>query len=102
MSTIFNYTAIGFDGLLLFGAYVFIGIYGYTTLMDRTSYAVWIELIRGIAGIALIFITGDWFGIDSYFKFGSLLIACYFLTTILAALYFTFIERRPSVSKVAF
>ena len=98
----FNYTAIGFDGLLLFGAYVFIGIYGYTTLMDRTSYAVWIELIRGIAGIALIFITGDWFGIDSYFKFGSLLIACYFLTTILAALYFTFIERRPSVSKVAF
>ena len=98
----FNYTAIGFDGLLLFGAYVFIGIYGYTTLMDRTSYAVWIELFRGIAGIALIFITGDWFGIDSYFKFGSLLISFYFLITIMAAMYFTFIERRPSVNKVAF
>ncbi len=98
----FNYTVIGFNGLLLFGAYVFMGIYGYTTLMDRTSYAVWIELFRGIAGIALIFVTGDWFGIDSYFKFGSLLIACYFLITIMAAVYFTFSESRPSVNKVAF
>ncbi len=98
----FNYTAIGFEGLLLFGAYIFIGIYGYTTLMDRTSYAVWIELFRGIVGIAFIFITGDWFGIDSYLKYGSLLVVFYFLITIMAAVYFTFIENRPSVNKVAF
>jgi len=70
--------------------------------MDRTSYAVWIELFRGIAGIGLIFNTGDWFGIDSYIKSGSLLIACYFLVTIMAAVYFTFIENRPSIKKVAF
>jgi hypothetical protein len=98
----FNYTTIGFEGLLLFGTYVFVGIYGYTTLMDRTSYAVWIEVFRGIAGIALIVITDDWFGIDSYFKFGSLLIISYFLITIMAAVYFTFIESRPSINKVAF
>jgi hypothetical protein len=89
----FNYSSIGFEGLLLFGAFVFVGIYGYTTLMDRTGYAVWIEVFRGIAGIALIYITGDWFGVDTYFNFGSLLVACYFLITIIAGVYFTYLEK---------
>lgn len=97
----FNYSEIGFNGLLLFGAFVFVGIYGYTTLMDRNKYAVWIETIRGLMGIFLIWTTGDWFGIDSYFYFGSILVASYFLITILATLYFTFLENKAVVNKTA-
>ena len=78
----YNYTDIGFDGLLLFGAFIFVGIYGYTTLMDRKSYAVWIEVIRGVGGLALIYFTNDWFGINTYFSIGSYLVALYFLVTI--------------------
>ncbi len=92
----YNYTEIGFDGLLLFGAFVFVGIYGYTTLMDRKIYAVWIELLRGIAGLVLIYMTGDWFGMNTYFATGSYWVALYFLTTIFGGIYFTFIERGNS------
>ena len=98
----YNYALIGFNGLLLFGAFVFVGIYGYTTLMDRTGYAVWIEGFRGIAGIALIYITGDWFGLDSYFNFGSFIIASYFLLTIIAAVYFTYLENDAVNTKLPF
>ena len=98
----YNYAAIGFDGLMIFGAFVFIGIYGYTTLMDRKGYAVWIEVLRGLAGITLIWVTGDWFGIDIYFKSGSLVIASYFLLTILAGVYFTYLEKDPINTKVAY
>jgi drug/metabolite transporter (DMT)-like permease len=90
----YNYTEIGFNNLLLYGAFVFAGIYGYTTLMDRRTYALWIEVFRGVFGLAFIFSRGDWFGINAYAKWGSLLVGLYFLITISGGLYFTLKEKR--------
>ena len=92
----YNYSNIGFDGLLLFGAFVFIGVYGYTTLMDRTPYAVWIEVTRGILGIAFIVYAKGWFGIDAFFAYGSICIGIYFLITILGGVYFSYFEKNAS------
>ncbi|MBO0342806.1 MAG: sterol desaturase family protein [Bacteroidota bacterium] len=89
----YSYSEIGFDGLLLFGAFIFVGIYGYTTLMDRKNYAVWIEMVRGIGGVILIYVTNDWFGIDTYFSAASYFVAFYFLVTIFGAIYFTYFEK---------
>ena len=89
----YNYTEIGFNGLLLFGALVFIGIFGYTSLMDRSKNAVWIELFRGVLGLLLILRTGDWFGIDAQLAGGSYYVSIYFVITIIGGIYFTYIER---------
>ncbi|WP_421807816.1 sterol desaturase family protein [Flagellimonas sp.] len=97
----YSYSEIGFDGLLLFGAFIFVGIYGYTTLMDRKSYAVWIEVIRGVAGLVLIYLSGDWFGIDAYVTIGSYLVALYFLITIFGGVYFTYVEKSFATADLA-
>ena len=97
----YSYSEIGFDGLLLFGAFIFVGIYGYTTLMDRKSYAVWIEVIRGVAGLVLIYLSGDWFGIDTYVSIGSYLVALYFLITIFGGVYFTYVEKSFATADLA-
>lgn len=89
----YNYANIGFNGLLFFGAFIFIGIYGYTTLMDRTYYAVFIEAFRGFAGLIFIWMTKDWFGIDAFVPWGSTSIALYFALTIFGGIYFTFFEK---------
>lgn len=89
----YNYSNIGLNELLLFGAFIFVGVYGYTTLMDRTKYAVVIEVIRGVLGIAFVLYTKDWFGLNSYFTFGSIIVGSYFLITILASIYFTYFEK---------
>ncbi|SDM92224.1 sterol desaturase family protein [Kriegella aquimaris] len=89
----FNFTAIGFDGLLLFAAFVFIGIYGYTSLMDRRPYAIWIELGRSIMGILFVLLTGDWFGVNTFLSWGSMLVVIYFLITIFGGVYFTYLEK---------
>lgn len=94
MFMFYNFSTIGFNNLLIYGAIVFIGIYGYTTLMDRTKYAVWIELFRSIAGIALIIYTSNWFGLNTYLSFGSILIMIYFFITIYGSFYFTFFENK--------
>ncbi len=98
----YNYSAIGFGGLLLFGVFVFLGIFGYTTLMDRKTYAFYLELFRALVGILFIGITGDWFGINAYWGYGSLLIGLYFVITAVGGYYFTFIERPDIHQEIAF
>lgn len=93
----YNYGQIGFDGLLLFGAFIFLGIYGYTSLMDRTKYAIGIEVLRGLAGIFIIIMTGDWFGINTLISGASYVVFLYFLLTIFGGIYFTFFEKSPEV-----
>jgi len=97
----YNFSAIGFNGLLLFGAFVFVGIYGYTTLMDRNSTAVWIEVLRGLAVIGLIVLTGDWFGLNAFLPAGSLLVGLYFLVSIGGGIYFTYLEGNSIPPKIA-
>ncbi len=89
----YNYSQIGFKGLLLYGAFVFLGIYGFTSLMDRAKYAVGIEVFRGFAGIALIIMTGDWFGVETMISGASYVVFVYFLITLIGGIYFTFLEK---------
>jgi sterol desaturase/sphingolipid hydroxylase (fatty acid hydroxylase superfamily) len=97
----YNYSAIGFDGLLLFGAFIFAGIYGYTTLMDGKRYAAWIESGRALAGFALIGLTGDWFGLGEQWAAGTLVIGLYFAITLFGGLYFTFFEEKAKNAPLA-
>ncbi len=89
----YSYSVIGFDGLLLFGAFVFVGIYGYSSLMDRSRVAVFIEVARGLFGIGLIVYTGGWFGLDSLLPFGKFLMVVYFMVTIISGIYFNYFEK---------
>ncbi len=97
----YNYAEIGFNGLLLFGTYIFIGIYGYTSLMDKKKYAVWIEVFRSIAGLVLIYVTNDWFGLNAYMEMGSYLVGVYFLITIFGGVYFAYGEKNEKTSNPA-
>lgn len=90
----YNFGGIAFSGLLLYGGFVVTGIYGYTTIMDRKRYAIWIELLRGLAGLLLIIYSGDWFGIDGFLPWGSSLVAAYFLMSMGGGIYFAFMEEK--------
>ena len=97
----YNYAEIGARGLLLFGAFVFWGVFGYTTLMDKARYAVWIEVSRGMAGLVLIFMSKDWFGLNTYWSIGSYFVAFYFFITAFGGIYFTYFEKSYTAPKLA-
>lgn len=77
----FFFAEIGFPALFLYGGFLFLAIYGYSSLMDNEVAAPWIELVRGLAGLIFIWYTGDWFGLSRYIPFLQYLILGYFLLT---------------------
>ncbi|MEP0212561.1 MAG: sterol desaturase family protein [Cellulophaga sp.] len=89
----YNFESIGFTAALLYGSFIFVGIYGYTTLMDRKKYALTIEVIRSMLGVAYLIIQNGWFGMQVYFKGATSVMLSYFLITIAATIYFTLLEK---------
>lgn len=47
----------------LYGAFIFLSVYSFTELMDRNVFAIVWELLKNVFGIAIIYETGDWFGV---------------------------------------
>ncbi len=93
--------ASGYNMLLLYGAIVFIGIYSYTSLLDKYKYTIVFELVKLVLGLFVILSFNDWFGINSYFQYGSILMGMYFIISFLATIYFSYVEKMFVVSKAA-
>ena len=90
----YNYGNLTSTELLMYGAIVFIGVFGYTTIMDNKMYGLIFELIFCGYGIYLILNSGDWYGINAYITYGSYMMLFYFAITVLGATYFSLFERR--------
>lgn len=88
----YNYANIGLDNLLLYGLIIFVGIYAYTSIMDRMKFAWVIELIFSCLGLYILYRESNWFGLDT--SFGNYVIALYFISTIIGSLYIFFKNKK--------
>jgi len=68
---------IGSPGIFIYGAFLFLMVYSYTTLMDRDPNALWLEGIKSAIGLGVIYSTGSWFLLDEIFAGGTVLVAAY-------------------------
>ncbi|MBI5913778.1 MAG: sterol desaturase family protein, partial [Bacteroidetes bacterium] len=78
MFWLFNRIAdIGLPGMFWYGAFLFVSVYSYTTLMDKSPWAMLTEAVRAAFGLWLVWWQGsDWFGLGqpgTYFLVGFLL-----------------------------
>ena len=79
---LYQLTTIGFPNVLVYGAFVMLGIYGFTSVMDRLKSGVWIEVLTGLGALVWILYTGDWFGANSLIPGGHFVIAAYYFITV--------------------
>ena len=100
----FNFGVIGINNLLICGGIVFLGIFSYTSLMDGSKYAIVFETLRTAFGLYIIITTGNWFGLNAFLSFGSILIASYFVVSWFVTIYVLFVykekETSPSLGSV--
>lgn len=74
-----NIADIPIDQLMLYGAFILLVIYSFSSLMDMNAEAFWIELIKSIIGLCILYKLGSWFLIDRILPIGSSMVLCYFL-----------------------
>lgn len=88
----YNYSEIGFQGLLIYAGIVALGIFGYTSMMDGHRWAFIFEFLGVFFGIFILLRNHDWFGINEYFANAHLILWIYFLIILCGSAYFTLIE----------
>jgi len=85
----YNFSNIETLNLLIYGLIVFLGIYGYTSLMDHNKSAIIVETLFCALGVYTIFNTNDWFGLTEYLSFGNYILISYFIVSFIGTLYFS-------------
>ena len=79
---------VSFNTLLLYGMFLAVSIFAYTSLMDKTKISVISECAKLILGIILIFQLGSWFGIDEIVPFGTIIMLLYLVISLGLNFYF--------------
>lgn len=68
---------LNLTNLYLYGCFLFLSIFSFTTLMDRKVSAIWTESLKSLFGLSIIWWNGSWFGMDGSFLSGTYLVAGY-------------------------
>lgn len=97
MFWLFNQIAVlKVPAMLWYGAYLFVSIFSYTTLMDKSRWSVAAEAVRLGFGLALLWWQGgDWFGLGVV---GSYAIISFIGASFLASVYFFKTEIRANIA----
>lgn len=83
---------LNLTSLYLYGSFLFLSIFSFTTLMDRKPSAIWTESLKSLFGLAIIGLYGSWFDIESLLPFGTYMIALYHVFSVLAVAWFVKFE----------
>ena len=81
-----NIAKIGSPGMFWYGGIVFLSIYAYTELLDRSKYAIVWEFLKNALALSILYIQKDWFGVSSMLPGAQYMVAAYFLlSTVICA-----------------
>jgi len=87
-----------FNNVLLFAGFIAWSVFAYTTLMDRNLHALWMEALKVVFGIALIFKMGAWFNLDQFIPFGTYLMVGYLLFSFAVTLWYVLSFRKSEAT----
>ncbi len=94
MMYLFNRIAdFTFVEVVLYGLFLVISIFAYTSLMDGSRLNLPAELLKLLIGFGLIAHFNGWYGLEQWLPFGTYLVISYLLLSMAAALYFTYFDR---------
>lgn len=82
---------------IAYTVFLFISIFSFTSLMDRTILAPIAESIKFVLGFFILYSTGTWMKLDDLIPFATPVIASYFIISIMLTFYFIYIEKRTEM-----
>jgi len=87
----FRFGEISKTEALINGILLMLAIFGFTALLDKKTYGFVSMIAIGIGAAIFCFVNGDWFGLNTFLNFGSLMVAFYFvISAAIAALFYKY------------
>jgi alkylglycerol monooxygenase len=80
--------------IYLYAVFVFLTVYAYTELMDRSSYAIFWEGLKNIYALGIIYFYGDWFGASQFIPWINYALIAYFITAIIVSAWFVYLHYK--------
>jgi sterol desaturase/sphingolipid hydroxylase (fatty acid hydroxylase superfamily) len=98
-----NVGVIGLPNIFIYGFFIFLTVYSYTELMDKSKYTIYWESIRLVVGIAILFYFGDWFGLNNTIVTGNYIAVFYLLFSFVGSVYFFHYEfkSKPAITPLS-
>lgn len=82
--------------LLCAGIFLVLGIFGYTSLMDRYKWAGIFEITRAVIGLLIVFIYPEVLGLTVFSNWIFIILKTYFVLTLAFSFYFAFLDKEFS------
>jgi alkylglycerol monooxygenase len=87
---VFSKTAI-----FVYSAFIFLSVYSYTSLMDKSKYAWLFEAVRLFFALVIINYYNGWFTINNFMPQATLILAIYFIFSASISFAFHYFEFKP-------
>lgn len=89
-----NIGEFAYSSILLYGIFIFVTIFSFTSLMDGSWMSIPAEVIKTIFGFFLIWKHDmTWFGIDEVLPYGTINVMTYLIVSMILACYFYYLDR---------
>jgi len=91
-----NIAAIGSPGMFVYGGYIFLTVYAFTELMDKSQYAFVWEGIKNILGFYILYRLNGWFGLNNFIPMSTQFLAVYFIISSCTAAWFVYENNKEN------
>ena len=89
-----NIGEFAYSSILLYGIFIFVTIFSFTSLMDGSWMSIPAEVTKTIFGFFLIWKHDmTWFGIDEVVPYGTINVMTYLIISMILACYFYYLDR---------
>ena len=90
---------IPWPNVLIYGGFLFLAIFSFTTLMDKRPWAMWTEITTSIIGLIIIYLQGDWFLLNDWSPFGKYILAGWFVLSATVSTWFVLSEVKMDAKR---
>ena len=87
-----NIAGIGSPGIYVYGGFIFLFVYAFTELMDRSRYAFIWEILKAVVGMGIIYYHVDWYGISNLHPLLKCIVSFYFIISVAISCWFCYYD----------
>lgn len=86
--------------VFVYASFIFLTVYSYTSLMDKSRYAWFTEMLRLFYALAIINVYNGWFNLDNALPQSTSVLLVYFVFSALVSVAFEYFEFRSKTNFV--